>query len=111
MHEAIRGLQVVPHHLIIDGNRFKPYENIPYNTIIKGDSKFQSIAAASILAKTERDIYMEHLDVDFPQYNWKKNKGYPSLEHKLAIIKLGSTIHHRKTFRFELTEKQKKQFG
>ncbi|RPD98508.1 ribonuclease HII [Aureibaculum marinum] len=99
MHKAIKQLKVEPEFIIVDGNKFKPYKKIPHQTIVKGDSKFMSIAAASILAKTYRDEYMEKIHCDFPQYNWKKNKGYPTKQHRLAIEEFGVTIHHRKTFR------------
>ena len=106
MHKAIEGLDIQPKHLIIDGNRFKPYEKVPFDTIIKGDAKFQTIAAASILAKTERDVFMKELHAEYPMYKWKKNMGYPSAEHKLAISQHGHSVHHRKSFNFKLTEKQ-----
>ncbi len=99
MHLSIDALKVKPNHIIVDGNKFKPYGSIPYNTIIKGDSKFLSIAAASILAKTYRDLYMEKIHEEFPMYNWKKNKGYPTQEHRNAIKKYGITKYHRKSFR------------
>ena len=99
MHKAIEKLKTTPEFIIVDGNRFKPLLNIPHQTIIKGDSKYLSIAAASILAKTYRDDYMEALDASFPMYNWKKNKGYPTKEHRNAIKKYGITEYHRKTFR------------
>lgn len=99
MHLALDGLKIGPEHIIVDGNRFKPYNDIPHQCIIKGDAKFQNIAAASILAKTYRDEYMEKIGLDFPVYNWKKNKGYPTKEHRKAIQQYGSCIHHRKTFR------------
>jgi len=99
MHNAIEKLNTTPEFIIVDGNRFKPLLNIPHQTIIKGDSKYLSIAAASILAKTYRDDYMEALDASFPMYNWKKNKGYPTKEHRNAIKKYGITEYHRKTFR------------
>lgn len=98
MHRAIESLSVTPQALIIDGNRFKPFNNIPYTTIIKGDAKYQSIAAASILAKTHRDEYMEQIDMKFPQYQWSKNKGYPTKLHRKAIEIHGISPFHRKTF-------------
>lgn len=98
MHRAIENLKLEPAHLIIDGNRFKTYKNIPNSCIIKGDSKFKSIAAASILAKNFRDRIMDKLDLDFPNYSWRKNKGYPTKAHREAIIKHGVTPHHRRTF-------------
>ncbi len=99
MHQAIAKLQPAPAFLLIDGNRFKKYESIPHVTIIKGDGLYLSIAAASVLAKTHRDAYMEQLHQAFPPYHWDKNKGYPTLQHKLAIQHFGLTPHHRKTFR------------
>jgi len=99
MHLAIDKLSTTPKHIIIDGNRFKPYKNIPHDTIIKGDGKYLSIAAASILAKTYRDEYMEKLHLEFPEYNWKQNKGYPTKAHREAIKEFGATDHHRKTFK------------
>lgn len=98
MHRAIEKLTIVPQHLIIDGNRFKMYKEIPHSCIVQGDSKFRSIAAASIIAKNHRDRIMEELDLNFPDYNWRKNKGYPTKAHRQAIIKHGVTIHHRRTF-------------
>jgi len=99
MHQAIAGLKVSPKFIIVDGNKFKPFGKIPHQTIVKGDAKFQSIAAASILAKTYRDEYMESLHLEFPQYQWNKNKGYPTLLHRKAIQEFGSTKHHRMSFR------------
>ncbi len=99
MHRAIDALKVVPEHLIIDGNRFKPYKNIPYNTIIKGDGKYLSIAAASVLAKTYRDDYMNALHEEFPMYGWNQNKGYPTKQHRNAIEKYGVSHYHRMSYR------------
>ncbi|MGL4598924.1 MAG: ribonuclease HII [Bacteroidia bacterium] len=99
MHRAIEKLKQKPEFLIIDGNRFSKFENIPHACIIGGDAKFKSIAAASILAKTHRDAYMNQLHDQFPDYNWIANKGYGTEAHRNAIIKFGATIHHRKTFR------------
>lgn len=99
MHRAIDSLKVVPEHLIIDGNRFKPYKNIPYNTIIKGDGKYLSIAAASVLAKTYRDDYMNALHEEFPMYGWNQNKGYPTKQHRNAIEKYGVSPYHRMSYR------------
>ena len=99
MHKSIEKLSVTPEHIIVDGNKFEPYKNIPHTTIVKGDAKFMSIAAASVLAKTYRDDYMRKLDVEFPHYFWKKNKGYPTKQHREAIRTFGSTTYHRKTFR------------
>ncbi len=99
MHGAIKSLSVKPQFIIVDGNTFKPFKTIPYKTIIKGDSKFLSIAAASILAKTYRDAYMENIHEEFPMYNWKQNKGYPTKEHRAAIKKHGITKYHRTSFK------------
>ena len=98
MHRALGQLKITPEHIIVDGNRFKLFSNIAHSCIIKGDSIYKSIAAASILAKTYRDEYMELLDTNFPQYFWKKNKGYPTLEHRNAVEIYGLSPHHRKTF-------------
>ncbi|MGB5667306.1 MAG: ribonuclease HII [Maribacter sp.] len=99
MHLAIDELNDIPKFIIVDGNRFKTYNDIPYECIIKGDSKYMSIAAASVLAKTYRDAYMEELHEEYPMYNWKSNKGYPTKEHRAAIRKYGITKYHRKSFR------------
>ncbi len=99
MHKAIDSLAIIPEHIIVDGNKFNPYKNIPHTTIIKGDAKFMSIAAASVLAKTYRDDFMENLDTEFPHYFWRKNKGYPTKQHRDAIREFGVTSYHRKTFR------------
>lgn len=99
MQECVQKLDPVPHFLIVDGNRFKPMQHIPHSCIIKGDSKYMSIAAASILAKTWRDEYMNRIHEEFPMYNWKKNKGYPTEEHRDAIKKYGVTKYHRMSFR------------
>ncbi|PKP09119.1 MAG: ribonuclease HII [Bacteroidetes bacterium HGW-Bacteroidetes-3] len=99
MHLAIEKLNIEPEHIIVDGNKFKPYKNIPHTTIVKGDAKFMSIAAASVLAKTYRDDFMQKLDAEFPNYHWKKNKGYPTLVHRNAIREFGITDYHRKTFK------------
>lgn len=99
MQECIIKLNPIPNYIIVDGNRFKPINNIPHSTIIKGDSKFMSIAAASVLAKTYRDEYMDKIHEEFPMYNWKKNKGYPTAEHRDAIRKYGTTKYHRMSFR------------
>ena len=104
MHRAIAQLSFVPEHLIIDGNRFKKYQNIPHQCIVKGDSKYLSIAAASVLAKTYRDDYMDAIHYDFPVYNWLSNKGYPTRAHRDGIREFGITPHHRKTFRLLETQ-------
>ncbi len=105
MHRAIARLSVRPKHLLIDGNRFIPYQDITHTCIVKGDSKFASIAAASVLAKTTRDQYMEILHRQHPLYNWESNKGYPTSAHRDAIRAHGPSEHHRKSFRM-LPEKQ-----
>jgi len=99
MHKSIEQLKTTPEFIIVDGNKFKPFSNIPHETIIKGDGKFLSIAAASVLAKTYRDAYMCKIHEEFPMYNWKQNKGYPTAEHREAIKKHGITKYHRKSFR------------
>lgn len=99
MQECIKKLNPIPNYIIVDGNRFKPIANIPHSCIIKGDSKYLSIAAASILAKTYRDEYMNQIHEEFPMYNWKQNKGYPTKEHREAIKKYGTTKYHRMSFR------------
>ena len=99
MHTAIEKLSVTPEHIIVDGNKFNSFKNIPHKTIIKGDAKFMSIAAASVLAKPYRDDFMQKIDLEFPDYYWKKNKGYPTKQHREAIRKFGITPYHRKTFR------------
>lgn len=98
MHRAIDQLSLNPQHLLIDGNRFKAYPQIPHTCIIKGDGKYLPIAAASILAKTYRDDYMESIHQEFPRYDWSKNKGYPTLYHRKIIQEIGITKYHRKTF-------------
>lgn len=104
MHEALAQLKQQPEHIIVDGNRFYPYNDVPFECIIKGDGKYYSIAAASILAKTYRDDYMKQLAVDFPQYGYEKHKGYPTKMHREAIARYGATEYHRKTF--QLLDKQ-----
>ena len=99
MQKSIKSLATKPQHIAVDGNRFKSFNNIPFTCIIKGDSKYLHIAAASILAKTYRDAYMTQIHNEFPMYNWKKNKGYPTREHREAIKKFGITKYHRKSFR------------
>ena len=98
MHRAIDNLKLRPEHLLIDGNRFTPYPDISHTTIIGGDALYMSIAAASVLAKTYRDDYMEQLSHDYPLYKWERNKGYPTREHRQAIQIYGMTPHHRRTF-------------
>lgn len=98
MHRAVGKLSIRPQHLLIDGNRFKPYFGIPHTTVVKGDGKYLSIAAASVLAKTYRDDYMGGLDKTYPAYGWKKNKGYPTKAHREAIRLYGVTPYHRKSF-------------
>lgn len=99
MHKALDGLTVRPTSLLIDGNRFVPYQDLPFHCMIKGDGRFLSIAAASILAKTYRDEWMENLAKQHPEYGWEKNKGYPTKAHRAAIKKHGATDYHRKSFR------------
>ena len=99
MHNAIDSLTQIPEYIIVDGNTFKPLKDIPYSCIVKGDSKYLSIAAASVLAKTARDAYMLQLHEEYPMYNWKKNKGYPTKEHRAAIRKYGPTKYHRMSFK------------
>ncbi|PZR18977.1 MAG: ribonuclease HII [Flavobacterium psychrophilum] len=110
MQECIKNLTPTPNYIIVDGNRFKPVNNIPHSCIVKGDSKYLSIAAASILAKTYRDDYMNMIHEEYPMYNWKKNKGYPTVEHREAIKKYGITKYHRKSFRL-LPEQLEMDFG
>ena len=98
MHRAIDQLTVRPEHLLIDGNRFTPYADIPHTTVVKGDGKYMAIAAASILAKTWRDDYMNRLHEEFPDYDWIHNKGYPTKKHRAAIAAHGATPYHRKSF-------------
>ncbi len=99
MHKAVDSLSIKPEHLLVDGNRFKPYLGVAHTCIIKGDTKYQSIAAASILAKTYRDNLMAELSVQYPEYGWEKNAGYPTVFHRKAIKEFGLTEHHRLTFR------------
>ena len=98
MHRAIDQLSIRPQHLLIDGNRFNKYHDVPHTTVVKGDGKFLSIAAASVLAKTYRDDYMNKLHEEYPMYDWKGNKGYPTKKHREAIAKYGTTPYHRMTF-------------
>lgn len=99
MHKALDQLPVRPGFILIDGNRFKKYQSVPHECIIKGDGKYLSIAAASILAKTYRDDYMQSIDPHHPEYDWCNNKGYPTIKHRKAVIKYGFSPFHRKTFR------------
>ncbi len=99
MHRALEKLDPCPNHILVDGNRFHSFKKIPHQCIIKGDGKFQNIAAASVLAKTYRDDLMIDLDLKYPKYNWKNNKGYPTKKHREAILKEGISPQHRKTFR------------
>ena len=103
MHRALDQLAIRPEAIIVDGNRFRPYQNLPYTTIVKGDGKYQSIAAASILAKTYRDDYMLRLHEQYPQYGWDANKGYPTPAHYAALKQYGPTPYHRMTFNLKLT--------
>ena len=98
MHRALDALSVRPEAIIVDGNRFKPYHDVPHTTIVKGDGKYLSIAAASILAKTYRDDYMKAIAEEFPQYDWQSNKGYPTKKHRAAIKEYGISPYHRKSF-------------
>ena len=98
MHRALDQLKVRPEAIIVDGNRFKPYQELPFTTIVKGDGKYLSIAAASILAKTYRDDYMQVLAKEYPQYDWQSNMGYPTKKHRQAISEHGVTPYHRKSF-------------
>lgn len=104
MQQCITALTPKPEYIIVDGNRFKPVEGIPHSCIIKGDGKYLSIAAASVLAKTYRDEYMERIHEEFPMYNWKQNKGYPTKEHREAIRKYGPTKYHRMSFQLLPTQ-------
>lgn len=106
MHRAIMNMNLRPEHLIIDGNRFNQFEDIPFKCIIKGDAKYQSIAAASILAKTHRDALMVQLGQKFQEYHWHNNKGYPTIKHRKAIKEFGECIYHRKSFKLLGDESQ-----
>ena len=99
MHLAIKNLKETPQYIIVDGNKFYPYKDVPHKCIVKGDGKYQNIAAASILAKTYRDDYMRKIEHEFPEYGWNKNKGYPTVTHRKAIEKFGITEHHRNSFK------------
>lgn len=111
MHRALDQLKVRPEAIIVDGNKFKPYQNLPHTTIVKGDGKYLSIAAASILAKTYRDDYMNELAKEFPQYDWLSNKGYPTKKHRDAIRQYGITPYHRKSYNLLGTEELSLDFG
>ena len=99
MHRAIDQLDCPKEMIVVDGNRFNPYKDVPHECIVKGDSKYMNIAAASILAKTYRDEYMEKIHKEYPMYDWKKNKGYPTKDHRVAIKEFGATRYHRMTFK------------
>jgi ribonuclease HII len=99
MHLALSALKVKPKHIVVDGNRFKNYENIAHTTVVKGDGKYANIAAASVLAKTYRDDFMQKIHNEFPAYDWKTNKGYPTVKHRKAIAQKGTSPYHRLTFR------------
>lgn len=111
MHRAIDNLKVRPENIIVDGNRFYPYQDIPHTTIVKGDAKYMSIAAASILAKTHRDEFMLEVHKQYPQYAWDKNKGYPSKAHRLAIAQNGPTPYHRMSFNLLGSTQMEFDFG
>ena len=111
MHRALDQLKVRPEAVIVDGNRFKPYQNLPYTTIVKGDGKNLAIAAASILAKTYRDDYMDALAEEYPQYDWKSNKGYPTKKHRAAIKQFGVTPYHRMSYNLLGTGELSIDFG
>ncbi len=104
MHKALDQLSTEPRHILVDGNRFKPFRTVSHDCIVKGDGIYMSIAAASILAKTCRDAYMVKIHEEYPMYNWKQNKGYPTLEHRRAIEKYGLTEYHRKSFKLKSTQ-------
>ena len=111
MHRALDQLKVRPEAVIVDGNRFKPYQDLPYTTIVKGDGKYLAIAAASILAKTYRDDYMDALAEEYPQYDWKSNKGYPTKKHRAAIKQFGVTPYHRMSYNLLGTGELSIDFG
>lgn len=106
MHKALAKLSIRPEMILVDGNRFNPFEDVPYECIIKGDGIYKSIAAASILAKTYRDELMEQIHIEFPNYNWKQNKGYPTIAHRKAIEEFGATEYHRNSFQLLTKTKQ-----
>lgn len=99
MHRSLDAMNIDPEMIIVDGNKFKPYKKLPHQCVVKGDGKYLSIAAASVLAKTARDHYMEELDAQYPMYNWRQNKGYPTKEHREAIKKYGLSPYHRTSFK------------
>jgi ribonuclease HII len=102
MHRALKQLSPIPQYIAVDGNRFKPYGSVPHQCFVKGDGRFLEIAAASVLAKTHRDGYMEHIHEEYPMYNWLKNKGYPTIDHKKAVMESGRSPYHRMTFNYSL---------
>lgn len=104
MNIAIKNLNIKPEYIVVDGNRFKTDLDIPWRTIVKGDGKYANIAAASVLAKTHRDEYMQRLDKEYPMYGWAKNKGYPTKEHRLAVRQYGLSPYHRKSFNHEIDQ-------
>lgn len=106
MHKSIESLKTRPEFILVDGNRFKPFQDIPHETIIKGDGKYASIAAASVLAKTHRDEFMETIHQEFPAFNWQQNKGYPTEEHRRMLMKMGPTPYHRKSFQLKPVQTQ-----
>ena len=109
MHRAIAKLKITPQHILVDGNRFKPYKDIPHTCVVKGDGKYMSIAAASVLAKTYRDEHMKNLHNEFPDYGWDKNKGYPTRIHREGIAKCGITPHLRKSFNLNQNSSDKEE--
>lgn len=111
MHRAVAQLKVRPQHLLIDGNRFMPYDDIPHTTVVKGDATYMSIAAASILAKTYRDDFMKKIHQEYPQYHWDKNKGYPAPVHREAIRQYGTSPYHRMTFNLLGSKQLELDFG
>lgn len=110
MHRAVAQLRVRPEHLLVDGNRFSPYEDIPHTTVVKGDATYMSIAAASVLAKTYRDDFMLKIHAEYPQYHWDKNKGYPAPVHREAIRQYGTSPYHRMTFNLLGTKQLELEF-
>lgn len=106
MHKSLAKLSILPELILVDGNRFKPFHKIPHQCIVKGDGLFLSIAAASVLAKTYRDDYMMKLNEMHPEYGWSRNKGYPTLEHRKTILRIGSTPYHRETFSVQIKDRE-----